>query len=102
MVKETIEAVLKAEQDAEQTEKAALLMREQFLEEANVTAEKLLSDIAKDASERAAHEIELARLRGEEIILSHERKAQAEIARIKDDIKRKEKAAIDMVISQLT
>lgn len=102
MVKETIDAVLKAEQDAEQTEKDALLLRDQILAEANVSAEKLASDMIRDASEKAVLEMEIARRSGKEIALSHEQKAQDEIARIKEVIKQKEKAAIDMVISQLT
>lgn len=102
MVKETIEAVLKAEQDAEQTEKDALIMRDQMLAEAQADAQKLISGMTKDACEKTARNMELARHSGEDIILSHERKAQDEIFRIKEDIKRKEKAAIDLVVSELT
>ncbi|MDD4188687.1 MAG: hypothetical protein PHX37_01200 [Eubacteriales bacterium] len=102
MVKETIDAVLQAELEAEQIEKNALELRERIIEEAHSSAQKLISGMEKDASEKALRDSELARRRGEEIIVSHERIAQVEISRIREQIKSRKSAAIEMVISELT
>ncbi len=101
MAKETVQAVRQAELKATQKEIEAQQKKEQILSEAGQTAKNLITSMTKEALLKAEREMEQANNQGAQILEASKQKAEKEVLLLKEMVKGKEQAAIDIVLSNL-
>lgn len=99
MAKETVQAVRQAELNAAQKEKDALMRKEEILSEARQNASNLIASMTKDAQEKAAAKLKAAELESSKMSETAKLKAESEVMIIKEMAKRKEDAAINLVLT---
>lgn len=101
MAKETVKAVRDAEMKAAQLEKDAVTSREAILLKANEDAKTLISSKTKEARSSAELELSKSQQEGEELLISAKQRAEKEILLLKEMVKSKEQAAINLVLSEV-
>lgn len=101
MAIESVEAVRKAELMAAQMEKDALAEKERIISEAKQNAKALIAAMVKEASAKAEDELEKAKRHSEEIKEAARVDAEKEVLHLKDTVRSKEQAAIDLVLSNV-
>lgn len=101
MAKETVQAVRKAELNAAQMEKDALLKKETIISEAGQNARALITSRTKLAMEKAEQNLAAANQKGIDKIGAAKQKAENEVRLMKEMALRKEEAAINMVLSSV-
>jgi len=102
MAIETVEAVRQAENRAEEKEKTAQKEKQVILATAQKEARELEKNSLKEATEKSKKNLQKAQLDGQSIINNTVKKAEEEVANLRNSIKEKEQKAIDLVISQIT
>lgn len=101
MAKETVQAVREAEAKATQIEKDAIAKRDAILSKAGDDAKNLISSKTKEALAKAEQDLVQAQKEGEELLVTAKQKAEQEILLLKEFVKSKEQAAIDLVLSEV-
>ena len=101
MAKETVQAVRNAELSAVKKEKEVIQKKEAILVEAQQTAKKIIASMTNKAQDKAGRDLEEAVRQGVELTESAKQKVEKEICFIKEMVKSKEQAAIDLVISNV-
>jgi vacuolar-type H+-ATPase subunit H len=101
MAKEMVQAVRQAELKAAQMERDSAAKREAILNEAQQNAKTLITSMTKEASAKAAKELKSARLKEAETLESARIKAENEVILIREMMKGKEQAVIDLVLSEI-
>lgn len=101
MAKETVQAVRQAELNAAQIEKEAFVKKEAILLEAQQNAKTMITSMTREAIAKAESDISAARHRGTENLEAARIKAEKEVLLIKEMIKGKEQAAINLVLSNV-
>jgi len=99
MAKETVQAVRQVELNAVQKEKEAQDRNEAIISEAEQSAKSIMTSMTKQAMERAELDLSIAKQKGDKIIEAMKLKAEDEAILLKDKAGKKEKAAIDLIIS---
>lgn len=99
MAKETVQAVRQAELNAAQKEKDAILRKEEILSKARQDASEMIASMTKDAREKAEAKIKAAELQGSKMLEDAKLKAESEVLIITEMAKRKEEAAINLVLT---
>lgn len=101
MAKETVQAVRLAEQNAAQLEKESIIKKETIIAEAHQNSKDLISSMTKEASDKANHDLNVAQKKSVEMLEASKVEAEKEVLILKEMVKRKEKEAIDLVISNI-
>lgn len=101
MAKETIQAVRNAELSATKLEKEAIQKKEAILLEAQQNAKKLAATLIDVAQDKAIRDVEEAVRQGVELTESAKQNVEKEICFMREMVKSKEQAAIDLVISNV-
>jgi len=101
MAKEIVEAVRQVELNAAQTEKDALKERDSIILAAQKSAEEIISSMTQDALTKSKSDLIQAQRKSEEILDAAVQKAEKEIIRLKEIANSREKAAIEIVISEV-
>jgi F0F1-type ATP synthase membrane subunit b/b' len=101
MAIESVQAVRRAEVNAAQLEKEALTQKETILEEARQKAKTLVTSSVKEAQAKAENDLNIAGRRSTEIMEEAKIKAEKEIIFMKELVKNKEQAAIDLVLANV-
>ncbi len=101
MALEAVQAVRQAELKAAQIEKEASAAKEALLSEAKQKANKLIDTRVKEAQAKAEQELKAAERRSMELMEEAKAKAEKEIVFMKEIVKSKEQAAINLVLSSL-
>ena len=99
MAKETVQAVRQAELNAAQKEKDAILRKDAILSEARHNASNLIASMTKDAREKVAAKMKAAEQKSSTMSEAAKIKAEKEVMMIKEMAKRKEDAAINLVLT---
>lgn len=101
MAKETVQAVRKAEVNAERMVKEALSKKEAIISEATQKAKELSASMLKETQMNAEKEIKDAVLRSNHILEEAKKKAEKEVQLLIELAKGKEQAGIDLVVSNV-
>lgn len=101
MAKETVQAVRNAELKAAQIEKDAVQKKEEILSKAQQEARGLIASTTKDAQAKADKALAEAEKSGAGLIEAAKLNAEKEILLLKEMVKNKEQAAIDLVLSNV-
>lgn len=101
MAKETVQAVRQAELNAAQIEKDATVMSDELLSKAQEDAMISISSIKKDALAKAKQDLEQAERQGLELMEKAVKSTEKEILLLKEIVKSKKQAAIDLVLSEV-
>jgi F0F1-type ATP synthase membrane subunit b/b' len=101
MAIESVQAVRRAEVNAAQIEKEASAKRESILEEAKQKAKVLVTSRVKEAQAKAEDDLNKAGRRSMEIMEEAKVKAEKEVIFMKELVKNKEQAAIDLVLANV-
>lgn len=101
MAIESIQAVRQAEFQAEQIEKDAIQNKDAILSKAQQEANTLITSMSKEAQANAERNMVNAIRKGEETVEAAKRNAEKEILLMKELVKEKEQAAIDLVIANV-
>lgn len=101
MATETVQAVRQAEINAAQQDKEAVKKREAILLKAKEDAEHMVSFMMKEANEKAETDLMQAEKQGEELMDAVVQRTEKEIILLKEMVKSKERAAIDLVLSEV-
>jgi len=101
MAKETVQAVRQAEEKAAQIEKEAVVKGEILLQNAKEEAKNLQSSMSKDVLLKAEEDLKNVQLQGNKLMEAAVQKAEKEIILLKEVVKSKEQAAIDLVLTEV-
>lgn len=101
MAIESVQAVRRAEVNAAQLEKETLAKKEAILEEARQKAKALVTSRVKEAQAKAEDDLNKAGRRSTEILEEAKIKAEKEVIFMKELVKNKEQAAIDLVLANV-
>lgn len=101
MAKETVQAVRKAELNAAQKEKDALIRKEEIIAEAGQNAKAFITSMTKQALDKAEQDLAAANKRGTELTEAAKLKAESEVLIMKEMAQRKEEAAISLILSSV-
>lgn len=101
MAKETVDAVRQAELRAAQAEKDAAAKSEEIIKKAQQDAKELIVDMTKEAAKKADGELLQAREKSEKVMADALLRAEKEVLFLREMVKSKEKAAREMVISEV-
>ena len=101
MAKETVQAVRQAELNAAQIEKDATAEKDAILSKAQEDAKISVTSITKDALAKAKQDLEQAEVQGAELMEFAVQRVEQEILMLKEMVKSKEQAAIELVLSQV-
>ncbi len=101
MAKETVQAVRQAELTAVGLEKEAVINGEAIILKAQEDAKTLIAAKTKEARLKADEDKKQAQLEGAELLKSADLRAEQEILLLKEMGKNKERAAIDLVLSEV-
>lgn len=101
MAKETVEAVRQAELNATNLENEAILKKERMIQNAMEDAKSLLSTRTKEALASSARKLEETNIASENLMKEAVFRAEKEISLLKELVKSKEKAAIDLVLGEV-
>lgn len=99
MAKETVQTIRKAEIAATEAEKEALKKKEAIILEAQQKASEMTDAMINGVQDKAQKEYEKAVQKGREMTEAARLGAEREISILKELVKNKEEAAIDLVIS---
>lgn len=99
MAKETVQAVRQAELNALQKEKDALSKKETIISESEQKAKALISSMTKQAMEKAEYDLADAYQYGITLVEAAKAKALEESILLKNITEKKEKDAIQLIIS---
>ena len=99
MAKESVQAVRQAELNAAQTERYALQRKEEILSEAGQKAKVLITSMTKQALDKAEYNLSAANQKGFEMMENAKIKAEGEALVMKEMVRSKEKAAINLVLA---
>ena len=102
MVKETVSAVYEAEQNALQAEKDAAKESEEIVRKAQQDAQEMISFVVAQTQAKSDEELVAAKRQGDKFIADAISKVEDEIQAINQTAFNKEKAAIAMIISEIT
>lgn len=102
MAKETVQAVRQAELKAAQIEKEAIEKREIILQKAKEEAKKIISSAEKEDRDLSLKDLEKVQSQGTELMKTAVQRAEREILLMNEMVKRKEPAAIDLVLSEIS
>jgi V/A-type H+-transporting ATPase subunit G/H len=101
MAKETVQAVRQAEEKAAQIEKEAVVKGEMIVQNAKEEANNLQSSMSKDILLKAEEDLKNVQLQGNKLMEAAVQKAEKEIILLKEVVKSKEQAAIDLVLTEV-
>ncbi len=101
MAMETVQAVRQAELKAAEIERDSYRQREEILLKAQQEAKQLSMTMIKQATQKAEQNLNAAQKKGEELIQAAVQRAEREATLMKEMAKSKEKAAIDLVLSNV-
>lgn len=101
MAIETVQAVRKAELNAVQKEKDAVLQREAILAEAERNSKTMVTSMTKVTLLKAEQDMAEAQRQGEKMLEAAISKAESEVIQIKEILQSKEKEAITLVLSNV-
>lgn len=101
MALESVQAVRQAELKAAQIEKDALAAKEALLSETRQKAKDLVDSKVKEAQAKAENDLRAAERRSMELMEEAKLRAEKEVIFMKELVKNKEQAAIDLVLSSL-
>ncbi|MGB8452637.1 MAG: hypothetical protein WCD89_09915 [Anaerocolumna sp.] len=101
MAIEIVQAVRQAEQEAARLEKEASFQAEAIIQKANEDAKSLISSMIREILVKAEKDLEQVQLQGSELTVTAVQKAEKEILLLKEIVKSKEQAAIDLVLSEV-
>lgn len=101
MAKETVQAVRQAEEKAAQIEKEAAAKGEALIQKARVDAKNLVTTMTKDVLSNGEKDLEKVQLQSKALMEAAVQKAEKEILLLKEMVKSKEQAAIDLVLSEV-
>jgi F0F1-type ATP synthase membrane subunit b/b' len=101
MALESVQAVRQAELKAAQIEKDALAAKEALLSETRQKAKDLVDSKVKEAQAKAENDLRAAERRSMELMEEVKLRAEKEVIFMKELVKNKEQAAIDLVLSSL-
>lgn len=101
MAKETVQAVREAELNAAKIEKDAAVKSEAMILKAQEDAKLLIAGKTREALLKADEMKKQAQQEGAELIESAALRAEQEILLLKEVVKSKEQAAIDLILSEV-
>lgn len=100
MALEIVDAVRKAESDAEQAEKMVAEQCERVLSTAKVEAQKSADRQEAEAQLQSHSLIENAKCEGNQILKDEQAQTQIEIKRLRDVVSRKEPDVVKLILSE--
>lgn len=101
MAIETVEAIRQAELNAVQIEKDANQQKEAILLQAELEKDEIISSMTKEALAKSKQDIEIAQRQSEERVEKAIMQAEQEIIMLKEMVKNKEQAAIQLVLEEV-
>jgi vacuolar-type H+-ATPase subunit H len=101
MVKVTIEAIRRAEQQADQLEKAAAASAKDIIADAHTKAREAYEKTLSNARALAQAKLEESKQQGRNLIANALRQAEKESESLKQSALKKEQAAIDLILSEI-
>ncbi len=101
MAKESVQAVRQAELNAAQIEKDAAKKKDTILLGAQEEAKSTISSMTKEALAKAEEDLKLAQQSGTEFMETAVKRAEKEISLLKEMVKSKEQAAIDLILLEV-
>ncbi len=101
MAIEIVQAVRQAEQEAGKLEKEASFKADAIIQKANEEGKLLVTAMTKEILVNAEKELEQAQRQGSELMVTAVQKAEKEIILLKEIVKSKEQAAINLVLSEV-
>lgn len=101
MAKETVQAIKNAELSAAKLENEANRKKEEILLTAQQDAKKLISSMTNEMQEKAGRDMAETVQRSKAVMEAARLNAEKEIELLKEMVKSKEQAAIDLVISNV-
>ena len=101
MVKETIDTVREAEQNAAMIEKGAIRAGEKIILKATKNAQALIASLREEAFLNIKKQMECAIKEGNEMLEKAENEAAKDIQHLEEHAKQKEQEAISYIISEI-
>lgn len=101
MAKETIQAVLRAEEKAAQIEKDAAIQGEAIVQKAKEDAKSLIASMTKLSLSKEEKDLEAARVKSDTYMKTAISQAEQDIVMLKELVKNKEQAATRLVLSEV-
>lgn len=101
MAKETIDAVRQAELTAEQTERAAAQEADRIVAKAKLDAKQTVTDLTKNAKEKALAELAAARAQGDELVAKAVAEVQEDCRRLREAAAAKQAQATEAILAEL-
>jgi vacuolar-type H+-ATPase subunit H len=101
MASEAVQAVRQAEGNAEQIEKEALKKKEIILQNANEEASSIVDNMMKEELMKAEAALEQAWIQGDVLMAEAIKRAEREADLLKERIKTKDQAAVQLVLSEI-
>lgn len=101
LAKETIDAVRQAELTAEQTERAAAQEADRIVAKAKLDAKQTVTDLTKNAKEKALAELAAARAQGDELVAKAVAEVQEDCRRLREAAAAKQAQATEAILAEL-
>lgn len=101
MAKDTIQAVLRAEEKAAQIEKNAVAEGEAIVSKAKEDAKSLIASMTKLRLTQEEKDLEAARIQGDKYMEAAIKQAEQDIVMLKEIVKNKEQSTISVVLSEV-
>lgn len=101
MAKETIEAVLRAEENAAQIEKDAVTKGEALVQKAKEDAKSLVASMTKEKNLQKETDLKAAHVQVDKYIETAIKQAEQDIVMLNEIVKNKEQAAISLVLKEI-
>lgn len=101
MARETIEAVLRAEENAAQVEKDAVTKGEALVQKAKEDAKSLVASMTKEKTSQSESNLKAAHVQVDMFIETAIKKAEQDIVMLNEIVKNKEQSAISLVLKSV-
>lgn len=101
MAKETVDAVRQAELNATKIENESAVKKEEIIQKASDDAKLLISTRTKEELAKSARELDKTNVASENLMKEAVLKAEQEISLLRELVKSKEKAAIELVLGEV-
>lgn len=101
MAIEIVQAISQAEQEAARLEKEASAKAEAIIQQAKEDGKSLITAMTNEVLGKTKQDLEKAELQGKELMITAVQRAEKEIVLLKEIVKSREQAAIDLVLSEV-
>jgi V/A-type H+/Na+-transporting ATPase subunit G/H len=101
VAKEIVQAIDQAEQEAAQIEKEASVKAEAIISKAKEDGKSLINAMTNEVLAKAEQDLNQAKAQVDEIMEAAVKKAEEEIFLLKENVKGREQAAVDFILSEL-